>query len=44
MQGQNSIKCKQIQTSRANNRQKSQLEKTYKQYDKELLRNTQRSS
>ena len=36
MQGQNSRKCKQIQTSRANNRQKSQLEKTYKQYDKEI--------
>ena len=36
MQGQNPRKCKRIKLSRDNNRQKSQLEKTYKQYDKEL--------
>ena len=41
MQGQNSRKCKQIQTSQDNNRQKSQSEKTDKQYNKELLCNTQ---
>ena len=44
MQGQNSRKCKQIQASRDNNSQKAQLEKTCKQYDIELLYNTQLST
>ena len=44
MHGQNSRKCKRIQTSRVNNRQKLPLEKARIQYDKELLHNTQCST